>query len=172
MIIHVRKGLLFNKAAHVLLPSVLASMLQATKANLHWWHVPGEYFHTHNEAHPHARLFEHTRIHFELKTSFERVSGSHCAGNESTLHCLGSVHYVLPNPAVSLPTWVMVSKMREETKVSGRAMQAAFVQFQLPRRCCPLCVQIGTAVSFANWPAGNNEHAVASGEKTSKTSEK
>lgn len=83
--------------------------------------MPGEYFHTHNEAHPHARLFEHTRIHFELKTSFERVSGSHCAGNESTLHCLGSVHYVLPNPAVSLPTWVMVSKMREGKKSIGQS---------------------------------------------------
>lgn len=57
------------------------------------------------------------------------ISGSHCAGNEKVCHCLGSipclpVQYVLPNPAGPVPMWVMATEMREETKASGRAMQA------------------------------------------------
>lgn len=66
----------------------------------------------------------------------------------------------------------MAAKMREETKVSARALQAAFVQLQLPGRCCTPCVQIRTAVSFGSWPAGNNVHAVVIGEKNEQKEEK
>lgn len=167
MIIHVRKG--GNKGARVLLLSV-------AKANptlmAHAWRI---FSHTQWNPSPCICAWAQKST-FLTKKSFEKLSGSPCAGNENICHCLGSipyisVHYVLPNPTVSLPTWVMAAKMREETKISGRAMQAAFVQLQLPGRCCPLCVQMGTAVSSANWLAGNNKHAVASGEKMSKTRE-